>query len=409
MKLVIRMAWRNLWRSPRRTIISLSAVAFATMIVIFMMAMQQGGYGAMIGSAIGVFTGELQVQHVGYHEKPKLESTIDGAASVAAQVAAVPGVSAVSVRAETVALISSDDRTVGASLVGVDPEREPQVSSIPGTVRSGRFLAPADSSFAVVGETLARNLSVDVGDELTVLGQGRDGSLAALVCTVVGIFASGSPDLDRQIVEVPLSDLQAAFALDDEAHSIVVRTGVLDAVPEVAESIRVALHDRSMLAVLTWDELLEGLKQGIAIDAAVGWFLYAVLVLVVVFSILNTFIMSVLERTREFGVLLALGTRPSFLGTVVAVESLFLLALGLAVGIGLGVAATGFAATRGIAFASNEELLAQWNLPARIYPQLDLYSTTVGPVIVLAATLIAAAFPIVRIRRLRPVDAMKAV
>jgi ABC-type lipoprotein release transport system permease subunit len=160
---------------------------------------------------------------------------------------------------------------------------------------------------------------------------------------------------------------------------------------------------------MRWNELQEGLEQGIAIDAAVGWFLYAMLVIVVVFSILNTFVMSVLERTREFGVLLAVGMRPRFLGTVVATESLFLLGIGLAAGIALGVAVTAWAAGYGIAFASSEELLAQWNLPARIYPRLNLVSLTVGPLIVLAASSLAAVFPIVRIRRLRPVEAMKAV
>jgi len=408
MMLIARLAWRNLWRNPRRTVISLSAVAFATMIVIFMMAMQQGGYSAMIGSAIGVYTGELQVQRVGYHDKPQLEATIPDASSLAARIRSVPGVRAVSVRAEAVALISSAARTFGASVVGVEPDREPAVSSIPGTVRAGRYLSADDTSAAVIGDTLARNLSVKLGDELAVLGQGRDGSLGALVCTVVGIFSSGSPDLDRQIVEVPLAVLQPAFALDDEAHSLVVRTTTLDAVPAVAQSIRAIVRDRPALAVLQWDELLEGLKQGIAIDAAVGWFLYTVLVVIVIFSILNTFIMSVLERTREFGVLLALGARPRFLGTVVAIESIFLLVAGLAAGVALGLAATAYFSVHGIVFAS-EELLAQWNLPARIYPKLDLFTTTAGPLVILAATSLAALFPIFRIRRLRPVDAMKAV
>jgi len=409
MMLVARLAWRNLWRNPRRTVISVSAVAFATMIVIFMMAMQQGGYGAMIGSAIGVYTGELQVQHVGYHDKPQLEATIPDASALAGRVASVSGVRAVSVRAEAEALISSEARTFGASVVGVDPDREPTVSSLPGTVRPGRYLTMDDTAAAVVGETLARNLSVKIGDELTILGQGRDGSLAALVCTVVGTFSSGSPDLDRGIVEIPLTTMQTAFALDDEAHSIVVRTTTLDVVPEVESSIRGLLGDKPDLTVLPWNDLLEGLRQGIAIDAAVGWFLYIMLVIVVVFSILNTFIMSVLERTREFGVLLALGARPYFLGTVVATESMFLLLAGLAIGFGLGIALTAYFATHGIAFSTSEELLAQWNLPSRIYPRLDVFTATTGPLVILAVTSLAAMFPIVRIRRLRPADAMRAV
>jgi len=408
--LAARLAWRNLWRNPRRTLISLSAIAFATTIMIFMMAMQQGGYSAMIESAIGVYTGDLQVQRAGYHAKPQLEATMPDAAALESLIASVPAVTAVTMRAEAEVLVSSANRTFGASVVGVEPAREREVSSIPGTVRTGRYLVPADESAAVVGEALARNLSVSLGDEITLLGQGRDGSLAALVCRVVGVFSSGSPDLDRQLVQVPLAAMQSAFALDGGAHSIVVRTSTLDAIPAVAQSIRAALrHRQPALAVLPWNEVLEGLEQGIAIDAAVGWFLYTVLVLVVVFSILNTFIMSVLERTREFGVMLALGTRPWMLGTVVATESMLLLSGGLALGFALGLVITGYAATHGIVFASNEELLAQWNLPARIYPRLDVFTLTTGPLVVFVATSLAALFPIFRVRRLRPADAMKAV
>jgi ABC-type antimicrobial peptide transport system permease subunit len=144
-------------------------------------------------------------------------------------------------------------------------------------------------------------------------------------------------------------------------------------------------------------------------DAAVGWFLYTALVLVVTFSILNTFLMSVLERTREFGVFLALGTRPRILGRVVILESVILLLLGLAIGTLAGAGITAYAGVHGIAFSSSEELLAQWSLPARIYPRLDLLSVTLGPAAILLATLVAALFPARRIRRLRPVDAMKAV
>jgi putative ABC transport system permease protein len=374
-----------------------------------MVALQRGGYGAMIESAVSVFTGHLQVQVRGYHDDPRLEKSLADASALEARVSAVSGVQAVASRAESYALVSSPSRTYGAAIVGVEPQREPALSTIPRSVREGRFLASPDGAEAVVGRTLAQNLSLSLGDELTLLGQGRDGTLAVATLEVVGIFESGSPDLDRTTVEVPLKTFQDTFAMGDRVHSLVVRATDLTQVDRVAGAVAAAVADRPGVAVLTWDQLLEGLKQGISLDAAVGWFLYAVLVFVVTFSILNTFLMAVLERTREFGVLLALGTRAGFLGGVVMAESLLLLLLGLAMGLGLGVAVSGVAAHYGIAFSSSEELLAQWNLPARIYPRLDLVSLTVGPAAVLVVTALAALFPLVRVRRLRPVDAMKAV
>jgi putative ABC transport system permease protein len=404
-----RLAWRNLWRNPRRTLLTVAAVAFATMILVFMVALQRGGYAAMIESAVSVFTGDLQVQARGYHDDPQLEKSLAGASALETLVAGVPGIQAVTSRAESYALVSSPSRTYGAAIVGVEPQGEPALSTIPHSVREGRFLGSPRGAEAVVGRALARNLSLSLGDELTLLGQGRDGALAVATLEVVGIFESGSPDLDRTMVEIPLKTFQDTFAMGDRVHSIVVRTTDPSRVDGVARDVAAAIADRPNATVLTWDQLLEGLKQGISLDAAVGWFLYAVLVFVVTFSILNTFLMAVLERTREFGVLLALGTRAGFLGGVVMAESLLLLLLGLAVGLGLGVGVSGIAAHYGIAFSSSEELLAQWSLPARIYPRLDLFSLTVGPVAVLLVTAVAALFPLVRVRRLRPVDAMKAV
>jgi putative ABC transport system permease protein len=404
----LRLAWRNLWRNTRRSVLTFSAVAFATTILIFMMALQQGGYAAMIESATSVFTGHLQVQRRGYHDNPQLEKSLERVSELEARISHLPGVEAVAVRAETYALVSSPSRTHGAAIVGVEPEREPALSTIPKSVRQGRFLESHRANEAVLGRTLAQNLSLSLGDELTLLGQGSDGTLAVATLDVVGIFESGSPDLDGTTVEIPLKTFQDTFTMEDRAHAIVVRAKDLSDVDSVSRDVTAALRDRSGVAVLEWDELLEGLEQGITLDAAVGWFLYAVLVLVVTFSILNTFLMAVLERTREFGVLLALGTRAGFLGRVVMVESLLLLLLGLVAGLALGVGVSALAAHYGVAFSSSEELLARWNLPSRIYPRLNLFSLTIGPAAILLVTSLAALFPILRVKRLRPVDAMRA-
>lgn len=406
--LTLRLAWRNLWRNGRRTGISLAAVAFATLVLIFGVSMQEGGYGAMVDSAISVFDGHLQVQVRGYHERPHLEDTVGDASALADGLARLPAVEAVASRAHAFALVSSPARSYGAEVVGVEVAAEPKVSSLPGTVRSGRYLEDPDADEAVVGETLARNLRLAVGDELTVLGQGKDGALAVAVCTVVGIFESGSPELDRQMVEIPLGSFRRAFALGDEAHAVVIRAAGLDDVDAVRREVTEALADRPGLVALDWSQLEPGLEQAIALDAAVGWCLYAVLVLVVAFSILNTFVMAVLERTHELGVLLALGARPGFVGRVLFAESMLLLVLGLVLGIGLGSAMSAYFGAHGIAFSSSQELLAHWNLPTLIHPQLDLRSLSIGPLAVLCATALAALFPVLRVWRLHPVEAMRA-
>ena len=220
----------------------------------------------------------------------------------------------VAARATAFALASSEDRSYGIAVFGVEPQFEPAVSSIPGLVRDGRYLDGDDAAEIVVGKVLARNLRIGVGDELTLLGSGKDGSFAAVVAEVVGIFDSGVADLDRTIAEMPLRLFQDVFYMDGSGHQVVVNAPGLGQVAELKRRVAGLLPENRDLVVQDWDALLPGLKQAIQADISSAVFMYAVLVILVAFSVLNTQLMSVLERTHEFGIVLALGLKPGRLG-----------------------------------------------------------------------------------------------
>jgi ABC-type lipoprotein release transport system permease subunit len=227
----------------------------------------------------------------------------------------------VAARGWAFALASSDERSFGIGIYGVEPEFEARVSNIPGLISEGRYLESNDAAEIVIGSVLARNLHVTTGDELTLLGSGVDGSFAAAVVEIVGIFDSGVVDIDRNIAEIPLLLFQDTFFMEGAGHQVVIVADDIDAVPMIKAQVQSLLPDTGDLLVLDWDELQPGLKQAIQADMGSSFFMYFVLVILVSFSVLNTQLMSVLERTREFGIVMALGLKPGRLGRLVLLET----------------------------------------------------------------------------------------
>ncbi|MEJ2101376.1 MAG: ABC transporter permease, partial [Desulfobacterales bacterium] len=197
MSIETKMAWRNIWRNPRRTILTVCAITFASVLLVFMLSFQFGSYETMINTAVKISTGHLQIQAEKYLEKKSIRFVISDPDKITAVLDHIPGVAAYSLRGQAFSLISSQNRTYGAVVTGVDPQREIRVSRMKKLIREGNFLGRYDTNQAVVGRLLAKNLRVTIGDELTLLGQGRDGSIAASVVQVKGIFSTGIDEFDR--------------------------------------------------------------------------------------------------------------------------------------------------------------------------------------------------------------------
>jgi ABC-type lipoprotein release transport system permease subunit len=406
------MAWRNIWRNPRRTILTVCAITFASVLLVFMLSFQFGSYETMINTSVKISTGHLQIQAEKYQEKKNIRYVIPDPQTIADMVAKIPEVEAYTFRGQAFSLISSEDRTYGVVVTGINPQREAKVSRLKKLVRDGNFLSANDVNQAVVGRLLAKNLRVTIGDELTVLGQGRDGSIAATVVQVKGIFSSGIDEFDRSAIQIPLSTFQDVFSMDDAVHEIVVIAKSLSDVSRIKSKIQanlVGINSRKSLKTLDWQDLMPGLRQAIEMDLVSGLIFYGLLIIVVAFSILNTFLMAIFERTKEFGVMMAIGTTPRRLTKVLLVESMAMTLIGIIAGILLGIVVTYYFQVHGIDFSGGSELLSQFGITGRMYPKLSLLSVSIGPSMVLFFTFFAALYPALKIRSLRPVDAMTAV
>ena len=295
--ITFRLAWRNLWRRKRRTWLTVGAMVFSNIILVFLISMQLGMYAMMIENTLRAQTGHLQVQAPGYKDDLKMRQVVPDVIDLAAKLRSEIGSDEIAARASAFALVSSEERSYGLQISGVEPEFETRVSSLPGLVTEGRFLEDAMAEEIVIGSVLARNLRTGLGDELTIIGSGRDGSFAAAVVTVVGVFESGMPDMDRGFAEVPLGFFQDTFYMEGAGHSVVVMAPTLIQVGALGGRVESLLPAGEGLVVHNWDVLLPGLKQAIQADFVSAWFMYGILIILVAFSVLNTQLMSVLERT----------------------------------------------------------------------------------------------------------------
>ena len=404
----LRMAWRNLWRHGRRTWLTVGAMIFSNTLLVFSISLQFGSYEMMIDNSLQAFSGHLQLQHPRYLDEPKMRYSQPDVAGSAQRLRDELGLNSISARAAGFALASSNDRSYGLQILGVDAKHEPLVSTLPGLVKQGRYLQPGGTAEIVIGTVLARNLKIEPGDELSFLGSGFDNSFAAGVVRVVGIFESGIPDLDRSMAQVNLGYFQDSFAMRQRGHSIVIRAPHIDAVEQLQTRVAALLDDETSLALRHWDDLQPGLKQAIQADMTSAWFMYIVLIVLVAFSVLNTQLMSVLERTREFGTMMALGLKPSRLAGLVILETGMMTGLGLLLGITFGWLITWYLSVVGFSYPGMSEMAVKFNLPDRMYPAISLISLTLGPGIVALGSLLAAIYPALRLNLLSPVEAMRA-
>lgn len=235
------MAWSN----TRRSILTMAAIAFACLLLVFMLSWQFGSYDTMINSAVKIHTGHLQIQAKGYQDRRSIRLVVPDPARVGEVLEGIPGVDEYTFRANAFSLVSSRDRTYGIMVTGIDPGREAKVSTIKYLIRKGKYLSDSDINKALIGEFLAKILKVTLGDELVVLGQGRDGSVAATVMTVEGIFSSGQDAFDRSSIQINIADEPTAN-LDSKTGN-----GLLEMMSKMNEEKKVTLifstHDRMIM------------------------------------------------------------------------------------------------------------------------------------------------------------------
>ena len=338
MRILVKLAWRNLWRHTRRTALTASAVALGLGLVLVFLGLQDGQHAQMIESTVRMGSGHVLLQAPGYQRRRGVEMLLPApvVAGASAWAASRPGVQAVLTRAFASGLLSSADGATGVSLIGVDPAVEAPVSRFATRVARGRFLAPADRGTAVIGEGVARLLNARPGTRVVAMAQGaRGGEIRSALFHVVGTVHTGLDEVDESLVLAPLASLQAFLELGGGAHQVALVLADQSRAGAVAAEAARAFPD---LETLTWAQADPQLEAFITLDDGGTYLFDAIFFVLIAFMLLNTLLMSVLERRREVALLGALGLSPGRRLLMVLLEAVMLAALASAAGLGLGLA-----------------------------------------------------------------------
>ncbi len=331
MKLLLKLAFRNVWRNTRRTLITIMAVIFATLLSIAMRGIQLGTYEENISFALKAYAGFLQLQAPGYQENPSLHKSFVMDSRVERVLAHTQHITGWAPRLNADGLASHNANSIGVAIIGISPAKERQVTKFPQRVVDGRFLRADTVNEVVAGATLLKNLKCTVGDNLVLLAQRYDGTLGNERYTIVGALKTGQELLDVSAVLMPLPRLQELLGMDKQLHSVAIALDDVGAVDGVTAHLNATL-DTAQAKALPWQTIIPELKQAIQLDNVSGMIFLAILIVVVAFGILNTMLMSITERFREFGVLLSLGMPNEKLTLVVLCEMLIIIVIGVSLG-----------------------------------------------------------------------------
>lgn len=345
----------------------------------------------------------------GYQKEPSVEKCLPYTAELRRALQDTEKVVAFAPRLQCGALIASEDNSAGGMVVGIDPELEPQVSTISRKVAQGEFLAAGDRKVCLIGHQLARNLEVQPGMKVVAMTQGVDGSTGALKFRVKGILRTGIDEMDRVMVFVPLDDVRYLINAEEVVHTVVLSVERPDDVDQVVADLESRLPSDTT-AVLGWRELVPDLIEFIELDDAFGDVFLAIVLLVVVFSVLSAVLTSVLERTHEFGLMLALGTRPRQIVAMVLAETLLLTAVGLAVGVGVGLAIAYYFQLNPIDLpATSEDVFASYGMENKLYFAIYPVRVAHAVLFLVSLTLLFSLYPARKAARLRPDEALRSV
>lgn len=407
--MLAQMAWRNIWRNPRRTLVVLAAIVVGIWSMVVLGALMRGMETGMLENGIRTLTGNIKIQHRAYRQDPSIANSITALPPIEAVLSrTLPDGTAWSPRIRLAAMAANARHAKGVTLVGVDPQREKRVSFIGTAVARGHYLSSTDTNRILIGQALADDMQTRVGKRLIITTRDAAGQLASKAFTIKGIFQSEMQATEKAFVFAPLAVIDPFLAMQGRISEISIslpgRLTGSRAESDLAGSIADRLSDRP-LSVDTWDRLLPMLKAYLELSDQFIWIWFLVTFVAMGFGIVNTTLMAVFERIREFGLLKALGVRPAGILAGVLCETAILIAVGLIAGNLLG-AATVLFLQDGIdlsRFASGTEM---WGISRMIFPDVRALDVAVANLVVFVLGLAVSLYPAAKACRITPVQAL---
>ncbi|MDH3416528.1 MAG: FtsX-like permease family protein [Gammaproteobacteria bacterium] len=404
--ILARLAWRNLWRNHRRTLIMLAAITLGVWAMIFMTALMRGMVSQMVADGISALPGHVQVHHPGYRDDPSIANLIPISDTELSARFENAGFVKWASRVRVPAVITSEYESRGLTLLGIDPDSERDLTFVDYDAVEGRFLSASDDSGVVIGKKLAATLNTEIGKRVVLMSQDPDNDIADRGFRVVGLFEANVQSFEENFLFAGKATVQKMLRIGDQVSEFVV---LGDDYRDVdSEFAKVSQLVDGNVEVKRWFELdpYLGTMLGVMDGFVLVWIV--VIFLALSFGLVNTLVMAVFERVREIGLMLALGMKPiNILGQIV-VESLLLLAIGLAMGSALAWA-TVQPIKDGIDVSIVGEGMDMWGMSSVLYPELLLSDVVLANVVVLLLGFLASLSPAWRASRYEPIEAITKV
>jgi ABC-type lipoprotein release transport system permease subunit len=401
-----RLAWRNLWRNHRRTLIMLLAITLGTWAMIFMTALMRGMVSQMVSDGISALPGHVQVHHPDYRDDPSIANLINVPDAEIYERFGSAGFRQWTSRVRVPAVITSEYDSRGVTLIGVDPALEDGMTFVDYDAVEGRFLDSADDEGVVIGRKLANTLNTEVGKRVVVMSQDPDNEIADRGFRVVGLFTASVTSFEEQFVFAGKTTTQDMLRIGDRVSELaVLGSDYRDVEAEYAKTVEL-INDGVQVQRWTDIDRFLGTMLGVMDGFVLVWIV--VIFLALSFGLVNTLVMAVFERVREIGLMLALGMRPiNILGQII-LESLLLLAIGLALGSALAWA-TVQPIKDGIDVSIVGEGMDMWGMSSVLYPELLLSDVILANVVVLILGFFASLSPAWRAAQYEPIEAITKV
>lgn len=404
--MIPRLAWRNLWRHRRRTVITAFAMAFGVAMCMGFIAFADGMFATMFDRMVGLQVGHAQVHHPDYPKQRSLYATINDHAKLERELAAVEGVGATSSRVFGYGLLGVGDEATGGQITGIAPEDEHAVRQLRDRVVEGEYLGDEPDQKMLLGYKLAEDLKAKVGAEVVVVSQAADGSLANELYEVVGLLRTGVTAIDRAGALVHRTDAQELLVLPDQVHEVAILATDAQTIDAMYDGVDRVLQGRDELLLRKWNVLNPMGAQYVAMQDAMYIILLLIILGIAGMGVLNTMLMSVFERTKELGVMIALGLKPRAIVLLVMMETFLLSLLAIAGGLVMGAALDAYLVRYGIYFGTELEfggIIFDPYLKAVVHPEPIVLTA----VLVILISLLSSLWPALRAARLQPVTAMR--
>lgn len=403
--MLFKLAWRNMWRNKRRTMITLASVFFAVLLATTMRSLQRGVTVKMIENVVSFYTGYVQIHKSGYWDEPNLDNTFEQTQAITKVANDDPRIATVTPRLESFALASSGDVSEGCMIMGIDPENEHALTGLKTKLALGEYLKPGDSG-AMITSGLAEKLHLTLGDTLILIGQGYQGISAAGKFAITGIVGFGNPDLNQRLVYLTIESARTLYGAENRLTAFALSLNKPSTAPVVAKTLSGALDQN--YEVMDWMEMMPEMAQLLEVDKAKGRMMMGILYMIIGFGMFGTVLMMTAERRHEFGVLMAIGMKKWIMAAMVVTESVLISMAGVLAGFVASIPIVVYFHFNPFRMGGKAaEAYAQFGLdpvmPMSIEPQI-FYSQVLT---VLAFAIIVALYPAWSIIRTNPVEAMK--